>query len=479
MSDAAESRSRWWSVGALAILTLLAALLHLRAGYTFPRPWPDEAHFITPALTLLREGRLAVPELNAPGGIFWMPTGYYVAQLPLLVLRIDPLVAGRLLSLIGVVVFTWGVFLAATRAGVHAAVAFGALLVWLCMPRVVAIGNIARMEGVILGIVGLCLWLTSSGRWPLAVSVSLLAPLVHPVGVVVPVAVAVAALVDQRGRRWTHGEWIVLAVAVGVWVAQVAYLLAHAGVAADHLRFQFTRKAGRPITLQWWQWALLAITAVSGAVATWRWRRSGRALAAVETMLALAGAFVLVDVVGREMWYEHLGRETAVLLAGLVAIAALSRVPTAAQRWSSLSAAFAVVLVLVAGLAVRGTLAGGWYGMRAVAGSTAEWHAFTQRAMTELRRIDEAAPPATVVVVDPLSGFGHEVVGHPWRNLRFVQPTPATPMNTTSADYVLATPGVPFTTEALVTQWGTQSPTVELRSDQGTFGLQLYANPDG
>ena len=478
MTAPSRNVARWTTAGVLVLLAAVAVLLHVRAGYTYPRPWPDEAHFITPAVTLARDARLAVPELNAPEGLFWMPSGYYVSQVPLIVAGVDPLVAGRLLSLLGVIGFAWGLFLAATRAGVHRALAGAALLAWLCLPRVVAIANIARMEGVILGLVGACLWLVSIDRWPFALSVSLLAPLVHPIGVVLPVAVGVAALIRAERRPWSRAEHVCLVLVAALLIAQVVYFAMHADVARAHLRFQFTRKAGRPITLRWWQWLLLAATAVGGAVATWRWWRSGAAFAAMEVALALAGGFVLIDVVGREMWYEHLGRETTILLAALVAVAALSRLRLSDVVRGTVSLVLAAAVLFGAGIGLRNTLAGGWYGMRAIAGSRAEWHEFTDQALVTLQRLDETTSAPAVVVVDPLSGFGQEVLTRSWRNLTFVQPTPATTMDTTTADYVLATPGVPFATEALVTQWGDVAPAVELPSSSGTFTLQLFANPD-
>lgn len=506
------TRGRWAVAAAAVALGLVATWLHLRAGYVFPRPWPDEGHFLTPALTLARSGRLSVPELNAPDGIFWVPTGYYVAQVPLLLLRVDALAGARLLSLIGVLTFGIGVGATAVRAGVNRAVVFFAVLAWLCMPRVVAIANIARMEGLVLGAAGLCLWLVARDRWPSAVAISLLGPLIHPIGVVLPVAVLGAAVVrpgvgarssgdlargrakspDQRGGRrgarhaargwssdWSRGEKIFVAMAVLLVVIQVVYFLAHAEVAADHLRFQLTRKAGRPITLRWWQWGLLLGAAAGGLAATVRWRRGGPVLTATWIALALVGGFALVDVVGREMWYEPLGRETAALLSILVAAVALSRLdaPEAARYGGAVVATLA--LVFVAGAALRNTLVEDWYGMTPAAATRAEWRSFTAQATLELQRLDAAATQPQLVVIDPLSGFAPEVFARRWRSLQFVQPTPATPMNTLAADYVLATPGVPFTTEALVGQWGAVTPEVDVRSPNGTFALQLIPNPAG
>lgn len=469
---------RWSILIGFAVLAAVALWLHVNAGYTYPRPWPDESHFITPALTLAREGRLAVPELNAPRGIFWVPSGYYVAQVPLVLVGVDPLVAGRLLSLIGVLAFAGGLVAAVRSAGLSAAVALTAVAIWVCMPRVVALGNIARMEGVVLGIAGVCLALTARDRWPLAVAVSLLAPLVHPVGLIVAAAVVGAAILRGGRRPWSRVERIALLVVGVLWVVQIGYVAASAGVAAEHLRFQLTRKAGRPITWQWWQWTLLIVIAVGGAFATWRWRRRAPGTTVVWIALAMAGGFVLVDVVGREMWYEALGRETVILLAGLAGAAALARFAPA-DMTRDVSVAVSVVLGVAAAVALQSALAGGWYSMRPDAGSRSEWRTFTQTAVGELQQLDASATQPATVVVDPLSGFGQEIFAQRFEHLRFVQPTPATPMDTLAADYVLVTPGAPFTTKSLTTQWGAVQPALEVTSTQGTYTLQLLANPAG
>ena len=473
-----NTANRWLTVAGLGLLAALAGWLHLRSGMAFPRPWPDEAHFITPALTLVRDARLAAPELNAPSGIFWMPTGYYVAQVPLLVLRVDPLSAARWLSWIGVMGFGAAVAGAAIKAGANRYVVLAAVGVWLCLPRVVAIANIARMEGPVLGLAGLCLWLLTRDRWLAAVAVALLAPLVHPVGFIVVVAVAAARLVTRPQRPAGRADWVVLAGAVALWVAEVAYFAGHAQEAAAHLRFQFTRKAGRPIEVRWWHALLLTVSAAGGLAATVRWRRATPALAAVWVALAMAGGFVLVDLVGREMWYEPLGRETVVLLLGLVGTVVASRIPATDVVRYATCVVVVVGLVFGGAVALRATLTDGWYGMRPGGAATQEWHAFTQTALGELKRLDASGEGTQLVVVDPLSGFGQELVARPWSRLRFVQPTPATPMDTTTADYVLATPGAPFVTEALVTQWGEVAPVLDVTSQSGLFTLQLFENPD-
>jgi hypothetical protein len=463
----------------VAVLGLLALWLHRRSGYAFPRPWPDESHFITPALSLAFQGRLAVPELNAPDGLFWMPHGYYVAQAPLLWLGADPLWGARLLSAAGMVGFATSLAAVAARAGVHRLLALLGAAVWLAQPLVVISSNIARMEGPVLGVGGAALWLVAAGRWPLAMSVALLAPLLHPVGLVVPVAVGLSGLLRAERRPWTATErWILAAVGV-VWAVQVAYFVAHWTVAAEHLRFQITRKADRAIEVAtaqgWW----LSGIAVAGVVATVRWRRAEAPLVAAWAALALSGAMLLLEIVGREMWYEVLGRDTTRALVAVAAAVAVARIPPINRAGVAGVAAASLVLVGVMVGGLQATRTTEWFGMGQMAGTRAEWRSFTAAALHRLVILDADGGPSATVVVDPLSGFGQEVFARRWERLTFVQPTPVTPTDTRAADYVLATPGAPFVTQALIEQWGTQPPALSVPSAQGTFTLDLYRNPAG
>jgi hypothetical protein len=406
-----------------------------------------------------------------------MPTGYYMVSAPLALLGLDPLGAARWVSWAGVTAFGLVVGFSGVRAGANRFVAAAGVGAWLCLARVVAIANIARMEGAVLALAAVSLVLIGRDRWPAAVAVAALAPLVHPIGVIVTVAVLLSGIVRRPERRLTMSERVLLAVAAVAWLAEVAYFMAHADAAAAHLRFQFTRKGARGLTVHAGHQVLLAATALAGAAASVRWRRGTPALAAIHACLALAGGFVIVDVVGQEMWYHPLGRETALLLLGMAAAAGLSRLSAPAAVRSAAAALAGVALVAVAVVGLRFTLVHGWFGMQPDSATRSEWTAFVDDAVARLARFDGQGDTGELVVVDPLSGFGQELIGRPWQRLRFVQPTPATPMDTVAADYVLATPGAPFVTEPLVEQWGAATPALEVRSARGTYTLQLIENP--
>lgn len=474
MSDAAARPSRWWWAGLLG-LTILAVGLHVAAGYIFPRPWPDESHFLAPALRLADAGTLRVPELNAPDGIFWMPSGYYVLLAPVLALGVDPLTAGRAVSLAGVTVFAAALASIARAAGLSRVTSVLIAAAWLSTPRVVAAGNIARMESVVLAVAGVSLWLVSRERWAAAVAVAAFAPLVHPVGFVVLAAVSAAWWMRADRPVWAPWEiGLVLAAATG-WVVQLGYFAAHLDLARTHLGFQLTRKSARQLGVGVWAPLALAGTALSTWLATRWWRGASGPWVAMWTAGVLAAGFVVAEVGGREIWYGVLGRETAVALVAVTLLAGLAR--PARRRSARWHQAVAGVALVALGGALVWTLGPGWFRSAPDVTAGAEWRGFVAGAVAQLGAVDAQQQQSATVYVDPLSGFGQEVFARSWTSLTFVQPTPATPQAAATADFVLVTPGVPLRTPGLSQTWGEQEPVVLLRSSGRRFRLELYANP--
>ena len=400
----------------------------MHAGFTFPRPWPDESHFLAPALQLARHGTLDVPQLNAPQGIFWLPHGYYVLLAPLLVLPVEALDAARWVSLVGVAVFAGAVALSVARRGASWGVAGLLCGAWLLLPRVVMAGDIARMEAPVLALAGLALVLAERERWPAAVAVASSSALVHPIGAVVALVFVVCGVAAGR-RAWSlsRGDVVVVLVVVGAITAQAAYFLANWELTQAHLGFQLTRKAGRAISLDLVRGVLLAL-AVAGLYV-----RRRDALARL--LLGLAAGLIVVAIVGREMWYEVLGTETALLLI------VLAMLPVAAARRAG-AVVFGVLGAVATIAAASATLRVPVFGMHTDTADRDEWTAFSATLVDDLRGVDRASGGRRTVLLDPLSGVGQELFAHRWRRLRFVQPTPVTPLET--ADLTMITPGAPF-----------------------------------
>lgn len=455
------------AVGLLAAGVLAACVLHWWAGFGFPLPWVDEAHFLAPARSLVARGTLAAPQIAAPGGIFWMPDGYSVLVAPIA----GSVTVVRASSLLAAVAFA-ACLLAAVDSARGGLVWVGAAAAaWLLAPRVVLLGNIARMEAPVLALAGVALLLVGRRRWLAALAVAGFAPLVHPVGVVVLGAVAVCAVWFRNGER---GRWdVVLLAAVAVaWAAETAWFVAHADMAAQHLGFQLHRKSGRPPTLPWTR-ALLLAAAAAGAL--WAARRRDTAAGAplAAACMLLAGGFVLVTAVGNELWYEALGGATATLLvvAGAAVLLPLARSPVA-------TVIAAMLGVVVAAAGVSATLTTPLYGMTPDSARTGEWREFTVDAVGALDRLDARLDAPATVVVHRLSGIGPWLYDRQWRHLRVVQPTPVTPLPAEDSDYVLATlDRRPLTRAVTEAELPAGEPVVSLRSDHGSFELRVHEGP--
>ncbi len=462
-----HTRRRAAAFGLLVAGAAAAAVLHWWAGFGFPLPWVDEAHFLAPARSVIARGTLAAPQIAAPRGIFWMPDGYSVLVAPIA----GSVTVVRAFSLLAAVAFAACLLVAVASARGAVVWVGAAAAAWLLTPRVVLLSNVARMEAPVLALAGVALLLVGRRRWVAALAVAALAPLVHPVGAVVLAAVAVCAARFRNGQR---GRWdlILLAAVAVAWAAETAWFAGHAELAAQHLAFQLQRKAGRPPSLPWTR-ALLLVAATAGAL--WAARRrdpAGRGPLAAACML-MAGGFVLVTAVGNELWYEALGGATATLLvvAGTAALLPLARSPL-------MTVAGAMVGVVVAASGITATLTTPLYGMAPGIGRTGEWRQFAADAVGALDRLDARLDAPATVVVHRLSGIGPWLYDRQWRHLRVVQPTPVTPVAADDSDYVLATlDRRPLTRAVTKAELPAGEPVLSLRSNQGSFELRVHEGP--
>ena len=423
-------------VAVLAAGVVAAVVLHVLADLRYPVPWPDEAHFLAPARNLAAHLTLTAPELNAPSGIFWMPDGYAVLVAVAYALLPDTIEVARLLSLALTLTFAACMYAVGVRLGGARLAVASAIATWLVAPRVVLMANIARMEPLVLALVGAALLLAVSRRWLGALAVASLTVLVHPSGAVVTLALAgVAVLLRTDLRPRGAPEVALVAAAALAWAAEAAWLLANLDLVREHLAFQMARKGARDLGPNSWEVAAAVVAAAGVAGCAAGRRRLGAHRAAVlAALFALVGAFTAVRVAGNEMWYGAVGYETSALLV-VLAVAALAprlRLPAAG------AAALATVPVA---LVIGVTLTGSAYHMAIATGSSAD-PLFMVRVEQELRDFDARQHQPVMIAFDRSSGLSPFLLDRPWQHLRFVDPTPVTPLRE-RPDYVLYSLGPP------------------------------------
>jgi hypothetical protein len=165
------------------------------------------------------------------------------------------------------------------------------------VPSVIAIGNVARMEALVLALVLAGFVALARDRAPLGLGAFGAAIAVHPHALAFFVAAAAwIVLARARVRPRDKVEWIVLGA--GVLAMCVAWLVTATGEGfVEDLRFQLARKADRDLLGAWLDRRTLVAALVAATLILARGRRE-RGL-----LVAAALAALVVRNVGREMWY--------------------------------------------------------------------------------------------------------------------------------------------------------------------------------
>lgn len=221
---------RGWNWAGAIYATALAAcglfFLWLRKVHelTYPVPWPDEGSFLWPALAFRDRFSLFSPELFPSREVFWMPPGFMVLEGTVFKFWTFSLGRARMLSAL----FLLGslgcvaAMLKTSRARIGHALIFG---VFLFSPIFQLAGNTARMECLVLFVVGAGFALMHAKRWA-GFGVLALAPLVHPIGVLFLAAGALYWFAGVRKERIFHGiDKAALGAAALCWVAYAVHLI--------------------------------------------------------------------------------------------------------------------------------------------------------------------------------------------------------------------------------------------------------------
>jgi|GEM_PF-4679808 len=210
----------------LAVCLLLGAFWHTKLGYTLPYPCGDEVVFYYPAQALAQHGTLQTAHLHPDRAMFWMPPAYMATLAAWIKLTSTGLLQARWLSFLlagGAFVGLWFFWkrmqLPAIGLGLLALMYLGRY--WAHM------GNMLRMEGLLMCLFMLLLWAVWEGKTLAALGLGLLALTVHPNAVYMLLALpALALLAPKRSFKGKTNLYV-----GGLGLATVGgyggYVLAH------------------------------------------------------------------------------------------------------------------------------------------------------------------------------------------------------------------------------------------------------------
>lgn len=402
----------------------VAIFLHLRAGHSFPVPWPDEIDFLTPASQLAHHGTLRVPQLSSPDGMFWISDAYYLLLAPILRFAPATIDTGRWLSLVGILIAGWGFAVAAWRMNAPRIAAAAMVVAWLASPGVVIAGNITRHEAIVLALVAWALVATISGRRVIAFTLAGWAFALHPAAAAFAVLLVMANL--RRGQHRTQPwEWAVGATLVAFVAFEIVHIAPHFDLAFEQLRFQANRKAARRMNVP--PPILAALVLLLGATLV-HLRVDPRRHLVLAASVGVAGW--ATNQVGAEMWYQVYGNETAALLLGLGFLGLIAMVPVRRRLALATTATVALGSVLFGSSAYTT----GFYGMR-FGTDTGEWDGFVVEVRGQLNALSGSTTVPSTVAISALSGLPWPAETDRIGNLQLVKETPVT--EAIKPDYVL------------------------------------------
>lgn len=311
----------WWLC--LGLFIALMIWQHVKAGYTFPIPWPDESHFLWQANGFSEHFSLFAPQLNPERSVFWMPPGFMVLVGLLFKITGASLAAARGFSLTMLI----SAFVCTAMLLRRYTLPLTSLLLcglFFTGPTFVAIGNVARPEALLLAMVsGGYLLLFSAHRWK-GLALLLLAPLVHPIGLLflIPVIPVLAAgdSAKKQLRSLTRLDLVLLSLAATFWLIYVVYGLANWQHLLHDMGFQISRKADREVysdvfSLESLLVLLLTLTLTVHTLA--------EKLGSSRLLVFVLPAWLAAKS-GREMWYESY-EHFAILVIAVVSMHVLYR----------------------------------------------------------------------------------------------------------------------------------------------------------
>jgi hypothetical protein len=341
----------FWSIALAFGLAQIA--VHIRAGFSFPPPWIDEAQFLWQAKAVADTGTLLAPQLDPERPILWMPPGWFWAMGAAFKMLGFDFALARALSL-GCLLGAFALLAGLLRGLPHPSASLLLAGAFFLGRTFVATGNVARMEALLLlAVLGGFTLLRKERIWP---GLALLAasPLVHPNGVWFLAGGAAWVWLWARRRHSLPGPdalgiAVLLAVALA-WLAFAALVAAHPEEFAQGFAYQLARKAGAARLELLGDGRLLALAALLLLA-----HRLRREVPDAVLLACLAVPALLAHSIGQEYWYEVF-EELFYLLLSLLALAAagvwLAGRPALA-RHSRLATAGVVFLLLLANLAAH------------------------------------------------------------------------------------------------------------------------------
>lgn len=233
----------FWS---LAFLLAIGYLwIHQKASFFCPAPWPDEGQFLWPAISFQRSNTLFAPQINPDMTIMWMPPGYMVWHGLIFKFTGVSLHLVRWLSAVYILGGMYFLLRTIMPYGLRW-IALYLTGVFLLSKWFILSGNMARMEGLVILMVGASFFLLEKKHHYKALALLSVSPLVHPNALYFCLGGGLYFLYriyrHPEERKCSIVDMLLMLIPVGLWSAYFVHIGFHWREFLAHMPLQFTWK---------------------------------------------------------------------------------------------------------------------------------------------------------------------------------------------------------------------------------------------
>jgi len=311
--------------GCLFTIIIVYILLNNLAGYTFPIPWADEGIFLWQSISFQENNTLIAPQLNPTRPLLLMPPGYMIFTGVIFKLVGFSLNTARNISLILMIGVVIQLVLLTQKYGLKFITLLFIGLAFLNR-YFLSIGNIARMEALLLFVILLGFILLQNKKDYEALAILALTPLIHPNGIYFLFAAIGYLLFTKRlpihPKHLNRREQVFIIISLIIWLFYFVYIILHRDWFIHDITFQILRKSQRDILTKIFQennflFIIIFLFCLAYGI---------KEKIPATFLLVIAAPAWLVNKFGQEMWYAIFDIITYLMLSIVILHGALDLV---------------------------------------------------------------------------------------------------------------------------------------------------------
>lgn len=214
-------------IGFVISFILIYTYANYLASFSYPIPWPDEGYFLWQAISFARNNSLVSPELNPNRPVFPNPPGYMIIVGIIFKITGFSFCIARKLSLVFMVLF-FIVFTLMTHKYELQLVTLTFCGLFFISEVFVVIGNVARMEALVLLVVGLGFLLLQNKMYIKGIALLSVGPLIHPNGLYFVIAAFIYFVFNRQTKieniKVNKTDWFFILISIFLWLCFIVYV---------------------------------------------------------------------------------------------------------------------------------------------------------------------------------------------------------------------------------------------------------------